>query len=254
MKATTLEDVRKFYADFYGASNAYISMVGDFDPAEMTKLATELFGNWKSPGTFTRVPNINKNTAPLTQTLASPDKANAYLAAGFHFDMRDDDPDYPALLLGSFIFGGTANSRLWTRIREKEGLSYGVGSSIFVHPVDKFGSFSATAIYAPQNAEKLEAALKEELARALKDGLTAEEIATAKASYLQQLQLVRSQDSALAGKLVHNLLYDRTFLWDADFEKRLAALTPAQVNEALRRHIDPAKLSIIKAGDFAKTK
>jgi zinc protease len=42
----------------------------------------------------------------------------------------------------------------------------------------------------------------------------------------------------------------RTFAWDIEFESNIAALTPAQVNAALRRHVDPARLSIIKAGDF----
>jgi zinc protease len=251
VKALTLEEVKKFYADFYGASNGYLSIVGDFDPAEMKKLITELFGNWKSPGKYTRISNNYKNAAPLNQTLPSPDKANAFIIAGYHFEMRDDDPDYPALVLGNYILGGGAtNSRLWTRIREKEGLSYGVGSNIFAHPIDRFATFSTTAIYAPQNAAKLEAALKEELARAIKDGFTSEELETAKSGYFQQQQLVRAQDSSLASKLELYLYYDRTFALDAQFEKRIAALTPAEVNAAIRRHITPDKLIIIKAGDF----
>jgi zinc protease len=251
VKAVTLDEVKKFYADFYGASDAYLSIVGDFDATEMSKLATETLGNWKSPRAFARVPNIVKQPAPINQALTAPDKANAFFVAGYQFDLRDDDPDYPALVLGNYILGGgAANSRLWTRIREKEGLSYGVGSSIFAHPIDKFATFSTSAIYAPQNAAKLEAAFKEELARALKDGFTAEEIETAKAGYFQQQQLGRAQDASLSRKLGTYLYYGRTLAWDADFEKRIAALTPAQVNEALRRHLDPAKIIIVKAGDF----
>jgi zinc protease len=250
VKATTLDDVKKFHADFYGASNAYLSIVGDFDAAEISKLATDLLGNWKSPHGFTRTPNIYRSPAPINQSLPSPDKANAFFVAGFQFELRDDDPDYPALVLGNYLLGGAGNSRLWTRIREKEGLSYGVGSSMFVHPIDKFATFTTTAIYAPQNVQKLEAAFKEEIARALKDGFTPEELATAKAGYFQQQQLGRAQDASLARKLGLYFYYNRTLSWDADFEKRIAALTPAQVTEAMRRHIDPSKLNIIKAGDF----
>lgn len=250
VKAVTLDDVKKFYADFYGASNACLSIVGDFDANEISKLATDLLGDWKSKSAYARIPNIYRSPAPINQSLPSPDKANAFFIAGFQFDMRDDDPDYPALVLGNYILGSAGNSRLWTRIREKEGLSYGVGSGVFAHPIDKFATFSTTAIYAPQNVQKLEAAFKEEIARALKDGFTAEELETAKAGYFQQQQLGRAQDASLAGRLGQYLYYNRTLSWDADFEKRIAALTPAQVTEAMRRHIDPAKINIIKAGDF----
>ena len=250
VKATTLDDVKKFYADFYGASNAYLSIVGDFDANETSKLVMDLLGDWKSKAAFARIPNIYRSPAPINQSLPAPDKANAYFIAGFQFEMRDDDPDYPALVLGNYILGSSGNSRLWTRIREKEGLSYGVGAGVFAHPVDKFATFSATAIYAPQNAQKLEAAFKEEIARALKDGFTAEELETAKAGYFQQRQLGRAQDGSLAGTLALYLYYNRTLSWDADFEKRIAALTPAQVTEAMRKHIDPAKINIVKSGDF----
>jgi zinc protease len=145
------------------------------------------------------------------------------------------------------------NSRLMTRIRQKEGLSYGVGSSLNASPLDKNGQFIANAIYAPQNAAKLEAAFKEEIARALKDGFTAEEVATAKSGYLQSRQLSRSQDQELASRLLSNRFLNRTLAWDAEFEKKVGALTLDQIVEALRRHIDPSKLTIIKAGDFAKT-
>lgn len=62
--------------------------------------------------------------------------------------------------------------------------------------------------------------------------------------------MARSQDRGIAGRLATYLFINRTFAWDIDFEKRIAALTPAGVHDALRRHIDPKQLSILKAGDF----
>lgn len=112
--------------------------------------------------------------------------------------------------------------------------------------------FTANAIYAPQNVTKLEAAFKEEIARVLKDGFTDDEVAAAKSGYLQSRQVSRSQDAELAGKLASYRFLGRTLAWDADFEKKIAALTREQIVQALRRFIDPAKLTIVKAGDFAK--
>ena len=253
VKATTLEDLKKFYADFYGASNSEISIVGDFNAKEIEKLATELFGAWKSPRPFARLVTVYQDIAPINQSFETPDKANAVFFAGQRLSLRDDDPDYPALVMGNYMLGGGfLNSRLATRLRQKEGLSYGVGSGLNVSPLDKNGQFAAQAIYAPQNAAKLEAAFKEEIARALKDGFKAEEVTAAKSGWLQSQQVSRAQDAGLARKLAQYRFLNRTLAWDAELEKKIAALTPDQINGAMRKYIDPSKMTIVKAGDFAK--
>ena len=150
------------------------------------------------------------------------------------------------------IGGGFLNSRLATRIRQKEGLSYGVGGGFSANPLDRYATFSAQMIYAPQNVDKLEAAFKEEIARMLKDGFTAEEVEAAKSGYLQSRQVSRAQDNELLNRSNTYLFVGRTWQWDADFEAKIKALTPDQINAAMRKYVDPAKLVIYKAGDFAK--
>ena len=252
VKGTTLEDAKKFYADFYGGSNGEMAVVGDFDSKEIEKLAAELFGSWKSPHAFSRLATNYQEIAPISQSFETPDKANAMFIAGQRLNIRDDDPDYPALVLGNYMLGGGfLNSRLATRIRQKEGLSYGVGSVFSAGSLDKNGQFFAQAILAPQNAAKLAAAMKEEITRALKDGFTADEVAAAKSGYLQSAQLNRAQDSSIARKLAQYRYYNRTLAWDAELEKKIAALPPDEIAAAMRRHIDPSKFTIVKAGDFA---
>lgn len=252
-QSATLEEARQFYKDFYGASDATLTVIGDFDDKEIAALAQQLFGDWKSPRPFARVPTLFKDIAPINQSFPAPDKANAFFLAGFNLSLRDDNPDYPALVLGNFIFGGGfLNSRLATRIRQKEGLSYGVGSGINVSSLDQYGRFTANAIYAPQNVDKLEAAFKDEIAKMLKDGFTAEEVAAAKTGWLQSRQVSRAQDDELASRLNSYLFFNRTLRWDADLEDKIRALTPDQVSAAMRRHIDPSKITIVKAGDFKK--
>ncbi|MEP6569063.1 MAG: pitrilysin family protein [Acidobacteriota bacterium] len=251
--ATTLDQVKQFYQDFYGASNAQLSVIGDFDDKEVTKLAGELFSDWKSPKPFVRVPTTYRDIAATNQTFPTPDKANAFFVAGLNLKMRDDNPDYPALLLGNYMLGGGfLNSRLAARIRQKEGLSYGVGSGLTISAFDETGRFTASAIYAPQNVEKLEAAFKQEIARMLQDGFTPEEVEAAKSGYLQSRQVSRAQDNELAARLNNYLFIGRTLAFDADLDAKLKALTPEQIVAAMRRYIDPTKITIIKAGDFAK--
>jgi zinc protease len=253
LKAVTLDDVKKFYSDFYGADHGELAVVGDFDEKEIAKLAGELFGGWKSSRPFARIPQDYQSVEPINKSFETPDKANAFFLAGVNLSLRDDDPDYPALVLANYMLGGGfLNSRLATRIRQKDGLSYGVGSTLGASPHDKRGSFVTNAIYAPQNAAKLEAAFKEELARALKDGFTAEEVNKAKSGWLDSRKVSRAQDNELANALSSGLYLNRTLSWDAEMEKKVEALTPEQILAAMRKHIDPAKITIIKAGDFAK--
>lgn len=253
LKAVTLAGVKDFYNRFYGASHAELAMVGDFDEKQMTALLTELFGGWKSGRPFTRVPERYFDVAAVNKSIETPDKANAFFVAGLNLDMRDDDSDFPAMVLANYMLGGGfLNSRLAVRVRQKEGLSYGVDSMFNASPLDQCGEFGVFAIYAPQNAAKLEAAVKEELQRALKDGFTAEEVKAAKSGWLQSRQVRRAEDPALVAKLAEYLFINRTLARDAELEKKVEALTPEQIAAALRRHIDVAKLSIFKAGDFAK--
>jgi zinc protease len=253
IKSTTLDEVKKFYADFYGAGRGELSVVGDFDDKEVAKLAGEIFADWKSKSPYARVGVTYRDVAAVNNSLETPDKANAFFVAGLNIPIRDDNPDYPALVMGNYLLGGGfLNSRLAVRIRQKEGLSYGVGSQFQASSIDQNGTFFAFAIYAPQNATKLEAAFKEEIARMLKDGFTAEELKDAKSGWMQSRQLSRAQDNELVERLRNYLFLDRTVTWDADLEKKVEALTPEQLVAAMRKYIDPAKISIVKAGDFVK--
>ena len=166
--------------------------------------------------------------------------------------LRDNHPDYPALIIGNYLLGGSADSRLWRRIREQEGLSYNVASSLSASAFDEQGEFSIYAIYAPENRSRIESAMKEELERIMKEGFTTEEVETAKAGYLQARRIARGQDKALAERLANYLTRERTMQWDIEFETKIAALTPDSVLAALRKHLDFNKLTIIKAGDFSK--
>jgi zinc protease len=253
INALSLDDVTKFYKSFLGASAGELAVVGDFDPKTLSAQASELFGNWKNGAAFTRVPKIYQDAAPVSQSFETPDKANALFLAGFNLNLRDDDPTYPALVVANSILGGGGlYSRLGSRIRQKDGLSYGVGSFMNVGPLDKAGTFTTFAIYAPQNASRLETAFHEEIARALKDGFTQQEVDEAKKGYLESRKVQRAQDATLARTLATELFIHRTMQWDAQFEQKVAALTLDEVNAALRKWIDPARITIIKAGDFAK--
>ncbi len=253
VRALTVEQVRAFHRAFYGAGNASLSAVGDFDPAALKAQLGALLGDWRAAQPYTRIADSVKDAPAQRITLATPDKANSMLLAVQPLALRDDAPDYPALLMANHMLGGGAlKSRLADRIRQQEGLSYGVGSQLNASAREDAGFWLGYAISAPQNSAKVEAALREEIARALKDGFTAAELADAKKGWRQGEEVVLTDDGALADRLSSYLTLGRTMAYDRSLAAKVAALSVAQVNAALRQYLKPAALSVVSAGDFGK--
>ena len=252
MRKTTLEDAIACYRELYGATGADFVAVGDFDPEVVAGAVDRLLGPWRTPHPFQRVPSRYFDRPGFEDSLVTPDKANAALRAGINVRMRDDHPDFPALVLANHLLGGSSTARVPARVREKEGLSYSTYTTFSSSALDEAASFRVGSIFAPQNRGRVERAIREEIELAVREGFSAPEVEAGKRSVLEARRLARSQDRALAGRLGHYLFVKRTFAWDIEFEKKIAALTPEQVNAALRRHIDPARLAVVVAGDLKK--
>jgi zinc protease len=253
IEAATLADVRAFHTQFYGPQRGNVVVVGDFDEALVREVIEEAFGDWRSPHSFQRVATPFYDPAAERIVIETPDKANAVFLAQQNLPLRDTHPDYAALLMGGYILGGgNLDSRLARRIRTQEGLSYSVAASLSGHPVDPMGQLFAYAIYAPENAEAVEAAFVGEIERAVRDGFTEDELRAAKQGWLELRQISRAQDSSLAGALSQGLYFDRTLMHDAELEQRVAGLTLEEVNRAFRTWIDLSKMTFVKAGSFTQ--
>jgi zinc protease len=255
IKSVTLDDVKRYHKTFYAANRAQFAIVGDFNEAEVLTAIEQEFATWRNATPWKRITREFRDIAPKNVTVETPDKENAVLLARVNIDVNQNDADYAALLIADYMLGSGAgfDSRLMARIRVKEGLSYGVGSQVGATIFDRAGGWNAQAIAAPQNIDKVEAALREEIDKALKDGFTDAEIGKAKSGWVQQFAQNRAQDQALASRLLSHLDSGRTFVvWDKAFEARVLALTPETVRAALRKYLNPAKLTIVKAGDFKK--
>ncbi len=250
--AATVEEARDFWASFYGAEGGTIAVVGDFDADEVAGVLEELFGDWQAREPYERVADPWHEVKTVSVDLETPDKTNAMMMAAASFAMRDDDEDYPALVMANHMLGGGfLSSRLATRIRQEEGLSYGVGSQVAAPSLDDSALFVAYAIFAPENADKVVEAFRDEVQKALEGGFAEEEFEAARRGYLDRQQNGRSQDRALASMLNGNLFVGRTMAFTAAQEQAIAELTLSEVNEALRRHISLENVSIFRGGDFA---
>ncbi|GIW85797.1 MAG: peptidase M16 [Isosphaeraceae bacterium] len=252
LQSVSIDQIRSLYADFLGASHGELALVGDFDPDEILPLLRPIFQGWTAKQPYTRIERPFQELAQTgRQIIETPDKANAALFAGTLLPIRDSSPDFPALLLGNFVFGGgSLSSRIADRLRQKGGLSYTAASQFNASPLDDRASLIILAIYNPANVDKVVTGVQEELTRLLQDGVGSDELERARKGLLEQFRIRRTNDAALASQLANFLFIGRTFQYEADLEETLQKLSPDQVTAALRRYLDPDRLAIITAGDF----
>ncbi|NDY95003.1 M16 family metallopeptidase [Wenzhouxiangella limi] len=243
-----------FHRSHYGfGPGTTISFVGDFDPEELRAALESRFGGWTAQTPFERIDREHEPIVPMALSAQLDDKANAVLVGRTTFPLDDEHPDYPALsLAGHLIGGGFLSSRLATRIRDQEGLSYGVGAGFGASSLDEIASFQSYAMFAPENRERLVEVMFEELDRVVSDGFESDEVETGRRGYLQQRELQRSNDASLAGMLNSNLYLDRDMFHQARFEQALEQLSADEVNAAVRRHFDPERITTAVAGDFTE--
>jgi zinc protease len=250
IKKVTLDDVKKFHAKFYGANHGVIAIAGPIDQAAVVAATKELLGGWNTTMAYTPMAAAYKAVAPVNRKIETPDKANAQFEAGLRFKLSDKDPDYPAMLLAGYMFGGPITSHISDRIRNREGLSYGANARIAIPTEGDAALLSGTVSLNPANGPKVEFSFTDELARTLQAGFTEKEVEAAKKAYLDSRLVSRSQDAALITVLANHEQQGRTMKWDEALEEKIRALTPDQITAAFRRHIDPKALTIVKAGDF----
>jgi zinc protease len=253
-KAIGRDDVVRLHHDFLGGEHGELSIVGDFDVESTQVQLSKIFDGWTAKQPYDRIPRPgNMKIAGRTEKIETPDKDNAVYFAGEVIPMKDSDPDYPAFTIGNFVLGSSGlSSRLGDRVRQREGLSYGVGSVFRANPLDERAIFSAYAITNPANMPKVDVAIREETSKIISQGITAEELEAAQKSYLENQKVLRSDDSHLASMLSSTLEADRDMSFYGKLENQISQLTTDAVKAALQKRLSLDKLVVVMAGDFAK--
>jgi zinc protease len=254
VRALSHDVLARFHQRFYGAGTVAFSAVGDFDPDATEAALKKGLAGWKRGEPYTRVPEPYHAVPARSFEIPTPDKANAFYASRLPLELEDTSPDFPALYMANYLLGTSETSRLWSRVREKDGLSYNVRSSLSASSFEPHGSWTVYAIYAPENRQRLEQAIGEEIARVRKDGFTDQEIRDGIASLLNYRRLARAQDDVLASTWIDYIRRGRTFEWSADMDRKISALTAQAVNDTLRKYLKPDDFSTAVAGDFGKEK
>jgi zinc protease len=254
LKTGSPEDLKKFYNDFYGAGHAYVSFVGNFDAAVIKSFLEKNLGTFSSKQAYTIVVPKYFDVKGGVEVINIPDKKNATLFGGINMPLKESDPDYVALDMANLMLGGGGflSSRIPTRLREKEGMSYGAGSFLsptFRYPVCTWGVY---AIFNPMYKNRLDSALKDEINKTLQEGFKADEYKKSVSGWLGTRKTVLGIDQYLASHLASCIEQGRDLAFESEYEEKVKNLSLDQVNAALRKYISADKVSFIYAGDFKK--
>ncbi|HEY9278966.1 MAG TPA: pitrilysin family protein, partial [Eoetvoesiella sp.] len=168
--AVKQQDLVNFHKKFYGAGAIEFAAVGAFDPEAVKTALSKGLQGWQKAPDYQRVPDPYHDVAAKTFDIDTPDKANAFYLASMPLKLQDTDPMYPALYLANYLLGSSETSRLWERVRVKDGLSYDVRSQLHASSYEPTGDWTMYAIHAPENSGRLQSAVQEEIARVLKEG------------------------------------------------------------------------------------
>ncbi len=256
IKAVSVDDIKKFYEDFYGLGKSILIGIGNVNSAEVKTFIEKEFGDFNSKNAYEMISNPYSANKAVNEDVITPDKQNAMTFGTLSVKMSQYSDDYAAMnIAGSILGGGFLNSRIADRLRQKDGVSYGAGAGFNAdgNKVDQNSGLYLYAIYAPANYDKVQLGFKEEIDRYIKDGITEEELKNAVNGWIQAQSVSRAKDNELSSLINNNIFYGRDMNFQKSLEEKVAKLTVAEVNAAIKKHILPyEKWTVVNAGDFKK--
>lgn len=249
-----LDDVKKYYADFYGANNSNSVFVGGIDAAKITGFLNSSFGKWNAKTAYKRLEPKYFDVAGRTESVNTPDKTNAVLMGSINLNISQQHADYPAVFMADNLLGGGAflSSRIPQRLREKEGMSYGAGTYMGLQYKYNVGTWGIYAFYNPLYQGRIDTALHEEIEKAKTAGFTQDELTNAVKAYLEGNKTTLGVNGAVANLIQQYMRDDRDLTEYTDFENKVKALDLNKVNDALKKYFNTSKLILIYSGDFKK--
>jgi zinc protease len=244
------QTVKSLYTKHIGASHAEVSVVGDFDDSEVLNALGRLFESWESPSPYEWVAMPYLPIQADAVSILTPDRQMAMVTMATLMELRDDDPDYPAVKMASYILTESGRPRMANRLRHQEGFSYHTSGRMTADDRDRSASLYVFSLCSPQNVDPALQAMREEMERWIEAGITEEELAAAKKSFAEEFELELADDAFVARQLTRALETGRSFSYHADLQGRVQSLTAEDVLAAIRRHLGDAPFIEIQAGDL----
>jgi len=245
------EDLAGFYASRYGARTLQLVVVGDVEAGRILDGLERRLGSWRS-GPLRELPVCAvPPAAPGAETVEMPDKASADVVLACPSDLTRTEPGYlPCTLANSALGQSSLTSRLGVRVRDIEGLTYGIHSSF--HATHVPGPFVATLTVKAESRDAAVSSTIDEIEKFLKSGLTGKELAEEKSSRIGKFKVDLGSNSGIASAIDAAMYYGFGVDYLDRFPGLVESVTREQADAEFRKRVDPARFTIVSAGTFAK--
>jgi zinc protease len=249
-KAATLDDLKAFHAKYYGPAHLTLVVVGDVAASDTQTEIGKAFSGWTGGQDYVRpaTPAVLKAASEVSVPLT--DKPSVSVIIGQPTGLRYKDSDALALRVGTAILGSGFTGRLMGIVRDKEGLTYNIGAGMSDDSIVD-GRWDISASFAPALLDKGLASTRRELDRWWKDGVTEQELAARKQGLVGGYLVGLSTTGGLANAILTNLQRGYDVNRVEEYPGAVKALTREQVNAAIKSHLNPSVMVLVKAGSVA---
>lgn len=246
-KSATLDEVKAFNAKYYGPAHMTLVAVGDVSPAGVEEEVSKAFAGWTGGQDYVRPAQPAVATGSREIPVPLPEKTSVSVILGQATGLKYRDPDALALRVGTAILGRGFTGRLMGTIRDKEGLTYNIGAGVTEDTIVD-GAWDISASFAPALLDKGVAATRRELQKWWSDGVTDSELADRKQGLIGGYFVGLSNTGGLAGAIVTTIQRGYDLTWLDGYPEAVRALSRAQVNTAIKTHLDPSSMVLVEAG------
>jgi len=245
LKSATAAQIKAFYARYYVARNAIISIVGDLDRKAAQVLAEDLVASLPQGERAADLPSVTALEAAARMRTEFPStQTHIYIGQP---GVSRLDPDYFVLYTGNYILGGSGLvSRLSEEVREKRGLSYSVYS--YFIPMEQSGPFQMKLQTRNDQVDEALQVMRDTLQRFIDDGPTDKELGAAIRGITGGFPLRIDNNSKLLQYLAVIAFYDLPMDYLDTFPSRIEAVTGEQIRETFKRRLNPKRMATIIVG------
>ena len=245
----TKQDLFAFHKEQYGLGSIKIAATGDLNPEDFNGRMLEAIRGWNNKKI--EIPKLVKKAREPkegNETIMVQDKTSADLYIGQSIGIDREHKDYYALMLGVYILGGNFSARLMQTVRDKQGLTYGIGSSISGVSFGADGYWSIWGTFAPDIIKKGILATKEQVDLWFKKGVTEEELSAKKTTISGSYKVSMDSTAGLAAKILSNAEHGRELSYLDEYPKIIESISLSEVNSAIKKYVNPNKLYMVAAG------
>ena len=245
------DDLEKFHSKAYGLGTINIAAAGDIDEQLFNDQINKAFGNYNTQNLEDVENKLKANPSDkLDETIIINDKTSADIYIGQPIGIDREHNDYYALMMGIYILGGNFSARLMQTVRDEQGLTYGIGSSIGGVKFGLDGYWSTWGTFAPDLIENGKAATMDQINNWYKNGITSDELDSKKSTITGTFKVGMDTTGGLVSQILSNAERNKDIKYLDKYVNRIKDLTVEQVNSAIIKYIDPDKLTVVSAGSF----